>query len=82
MSLFDQLAGASGPKTPTCSRKACGAEATWQLLWNNPRIHTPERRKVWLACDEHADWLHNYLSERGLFRESLPLAPSAPPQES
>ncbi|MGJ9401952.1 hypothetical protein [Arthrobacter sp. KK5.5] len=82
MSLFDQLAGATGPETPTCSRKACGLPATRQLLWNNPRIHTPERRKIWLACDGHAEWLRSYLSERGLYRESLPLDPPAPAQES
>ena len=49
-----------------------------QLLWNNPKIHTPERRKTWLACDDHADWLENYLSERLLFKERLPLVETAP----
>ncbi|MCU1432158.1 MAG: hypothetical protein JWP95_1263, partial [Actinotalea sp.] len=33
-----------------CSRKGCGAPAVWALRWNNPRLHTPDRRKVWLAC--------------------------------
>ena len=26
---------------------------SWELLWNNPKLHTPDRRKTWLACDEH-----------------------------
>ena len=38
---------------PTCSAKGCQADAAWSLLWNNPKLHTPERRKTWLACDEH-----------------------------
>ncbi|WP_323961833.1 hypothetical protein GC088_07455 [Arthrobacter sp. JZ12] len=83
MSIFDQLPGATAPaalSVPTCSRKACRQPATWQLLWNNPRIHTPERRKVWLACDAHREWLQDYLTTRGLWKETLPLedAPAAP----
>ena len=38
---------------PTCSARGCRNPATWQLRWNNPRLHTPERRKTWLSCDEH-----------------------------
>lgn len=82
MSIFDSLGqdevpkGPSGP--PRCSRKGCRADATVRLLWNNPKIHTPERRKIWLACAEHADWLENYLSERLLFKERLSLEESAP----
>ncbi|WP_431229224.1 hypothetical protein [Paenarthrobacter nicotinovorans] len=56
----------------TCSRKGCRQDAGWQLLWNNPRIHTPERRKVWLACDEHREWLEDYLQARGLWKETVP----------
>jgi hypothetical protein len=78
VSLFDQLAGASGPEVPTCSRKGCRTPAAWQLLWNNQRIHAPDRRKVWLGCPEHVGWLQNYLEERGLWRETLPLAPASP----
>ena len=32
-----------------CSAKGCRAPALWQLRWNNPKIHTPEYRKTWLA---------------------------------
>lgn len=59
-------------QAPICSRKGCRAGAEWRLLWNNPRIHTPERRKVWLACGEHRDWLEDYLRTRMLWRETLP----------
>ncbi len=37
----------------TCSAKGCHADAEWALQWNNPKLHTPDRRKVWLACEEH-----------------------------
>lgn len=77
MSIFDQLSGVDGPAEPLCSRKGCRQPAAWQLLWNNPRIHTPERRKIWLACDDHRGWLTTYLTERGLFKESLPLSDNA-----
>ncbi|MGO4248780.1 hypothetical protein AB4Y87_16340 [Paenarthrobacter sp. RAF54_2] len=61
---------ASGPAL--CSRKGCREGAAWQLLWNNPRIHTPERRKVWLSCNEHREWLEDYLQTRGLWKETVP----------
>ena len=48
-----------------CSAKACRNTATWAHLWNNPRLHTPDRRKVWLACDEHRTSLGEFLSVRG-----------------
>ncbi len=60
-----------------CSRKACRAQASWQLLWNNPKIHPPERRKTWLACAEHRGWLEDYLQTRGLWKETLPDRPAA-----
>jgi hypothetical protein len=65
--------GLPGESAAICSRKGCGVDAEWQLLWNNPRIHTPDRRKVWLACGEHRDWLEDYLQTRGLWKETLPL---------
>lgn len=56
-----------------CSRRSCLAPAQWQLLWNNPKIHTPDRRKVWLACDEHQHFLVDFLSSRDFLKETLPL---------
>ncbi len=68
---------AAGPAT--CSRKGCRAGAEWQLLWNNPRIHTPERRKVWLSCGDHREWLEDYLQTRGLWKESVPFVADEDP---
>jgi hypothetical protein len=73
MNLLDLAGGTPAPATAICSRKACRADAGWQLLWNNPKIHTPERRKTWLACDDHREWLEDYLQTRGLWKETLPL---------
>jgi hypothetical protein len=58
--------------TVTCSARGCQAEAAWSLLWNNPKIHTPERRKTWLACEEHRETLCAFLDVRGLLREVEP----------
>ncbi|GAB4085288.1 hypothetical protein GCM10028784_19180 [Myceligenerans cantabricum] len=55
-----------------CSAKGCRATATWGLLWNNPRLHTPERRKVWLACDDHREHLEQFLSARSFWRQTVP----------
>ena len=52
-----------------CSAKGCRRAARWQLRWNNPRLHPPERRKVWLACDEHREHLGDFLTARGFLRE-------------
>ena len=48
----------------TCSRAGCSAEAAWAILWRNPKIHGAERRKTWLACDEHRQVLHDFLEAR------------------
>ena len=53
-----------------CSAKGCRALATCAHLWNNPKLHTPERRKVWLACEEHRASLADFLSARGFLREA------------
>jgi hypothetical protein len=55
-----------------CSARGCQAAAAHELRWNNPRIHTPDRRKVWLACDEHLPSLSDFLSARGFLREVVP----------
>ncbi len=56
-----------------CSAKGCRAPAQWQLRWNNPKLHTPERRKTWLACDDHRASLGDFLGARGFLREVAPL---------
>ena len=57
----------------TCSAKGCPAPAAWQLLWNNPKIHTPDRRKHWLACADHREQLRTFLATRGFLRDVEPL---------
>lgn len=61
-----------GSQTPTdriCSAKGCQQPARYDLTWNNPKIHTPDRRKHWMACAEHKDWLSGFLTTRGFLRE-------------
>lgn len=66
--------GSAGlPDALTCSAKDCRAPATYDLAWNNPKIHPPERRKHWLACPEHRDSLSTFLSARGFLRETSAL---------
>lgn len=75
------LLGALGP-TPDpvpdgeliCSAKGCRALASWGLLWNNPKLHTPERRKVWLACDEHREHLEQFLASRSFWKQTVAVA--------
>jgi hypothetical protein len=59
-----------GPDAPICSAKACREPAVWALRWNNPRIHPPERRKTWLACERHRTSLSEFLDRRGFLRET------------
>lgn len=47
-----------------CSRAGCRNAATKHVVWRNPRIHAADREKIWLACDEHADFLRDYLAAR------------------
>lgn len=56
-----------------CSTRRCRAHAVWALRWNNPKLHTPERRKTWLACDEHRQYLTEFLTLRGFLRETQPV---------
>ena len=47
---------------PLCGAKGCRTGAAYGLLWNNPKLHTPDRRKTWLACEEHRDSLSYFWS--------------------
>ena len=55
----------------TCSARGCRAPAVWELRWNNPRLHTPDRRKTWLACGEHREQLETFLGARSFLRETV-----------
>lgn len=57
-----------------CSSKGCRDAAVWALLWNNPTLHTPQRRKVWVACDSHRGSLSEFLQVRGFLRDVVPVA--------
>ncbi len=59
------MIGATGPLTDRCSRASCTNSATAKVNWRNPRIHGEDRVKVWLACDEHSEFLREYLASRG-----------------
>ena len=55
-----------------CSAKGCRASATRAILWNNPSLHTPDRRKTWLACDAHRASLGDFLAARQFLRDTVP----------
>lgn len=52
------------PETLSCSRAGCRTHAAWRIDWRNPKIHAADRRKTWLACDEHVDFLREFLAAR------------------
>jgi hypothetical protein len=55
-----------------CSAKGCRAAATHAVVWNNPKLHTPDREKVWHACDDHRDSLSQHLEVRGFLKRVDP----------
>lgn len=48
-----------------CSRSGCSHAPQWRVIWRNPKIHSEDRRKVWLSCDDHRGYFEGYLSQRG-----------------
>ena len=56
-----------------CSAKGCRQSAVWGLKWNNPKLHTVDRRKTWLACEQHRESLQSFLAVRGFLRETVPV---------
>jgi hypothetical protein len=51
-----------------CSAQGCRAPASYAVIWNNPKIHLPEREKTWMACEEHRRSLADFLAARGFLR--------------
>jgi len=49
--------------------------AVWSVVWNNPKLHPPDRRKTWLACDDHRQHLADFLDVRGFLIEVEPFQP-------
>ena len=54
---------------PICSARDCRSAAVWVLAWNNPKIHEPDRRKQWVACEQHREQLAEFLRARGFLRD-------------
>lgn len=63
----------SAPETPICRAKACRHPAAHAVVWRNPKLHTPQRRKVWLACDDHRGSLSDFVAKRGFLIEVIPV---------
>lgn len=61
-----------------CSRAGCRAQAEWQVVWRNPRIHSVDRRKIWAACGDHVDYLRDYLAARDFPVEVTSFGAGAP----
>jgi hypothetical protein len=38
-----------------------------------PRLHTPDREKIWVACSEHKKSLADYLAVRSFLKRVEPL---------
>lgn len=60
--------------TADCSRAGCRDAASWRITWRNPRIHTADRRKEWVACDAHVTYLRDFLAARDFPLEVAPLS--------
>lgn len=63
LNLLGGLGGATAERF-VCSRAACTRTATRAIRWRNPKIHSVDRRKVWLACPEHEATLREFLEAR------------------
>lgn len=77
MDILGSLGSASGDVGYVkCSRKGCEAEAVFEVLWNNPKVHAPERLKAWVACGEHRVFLEDFLRAREFWKVTVPLGAS------
>ena len=65
--------GVTEEEGPICPATGCGAEATHRLVWNNPRVHTADREKLWTACPEHREPLSHHLAIRSFLRRVEPV---------
>ncbi|MEV6579298.1 hypothetical protein AB0M92_14225 [Streptomyces sp. NPDC051582] len=73
---------AADAPAPSCSAKGCREAAVWVLAWNNPKLHAPERRKTWLACEEHREHLSQFLGVRGFLKDVVKLDEWVQPEGS
>lgn len=54
-----------------CSAKGCRSAAVHAVIWRNPALHTPGRRKVWLACPQDRDHLRDFVQLRGFLLDVI-----------
>lgn len=52
-----------------CSRAECQEQAIYLIDWSNPMIHCGERKKTWASCEEHRDYLVEFVKARNFFLE-------------
>jgi hypothetical protein len=69
--------GFGEPEALTCSRANCRETAVWRIEWRNPKIHSEDRVKVWLACEEHVAFLRDFLAAREFPLQVVPLTSTA-----
>lgn len=74
MSAWPPAASSGVDGEHVCSAKGCRATARHAVIWNNPKLHTADRRKVWLACDDHEKSLADFVALRGFLIEVVPVA--------
>lgn len=67
------ILGAAPRQRFECSRAGCRESAVWAIVWRNPKIHSADRRKTWLACDDHRGTLHDFLAARDFPLEVIPV---------
>ena len=70
------MIGMGEPAPLTCSRAGCRETASWRIEWRNPRIHSEDRVKVWLACVEDEEFLREFLAARDFPLRVVPAAES------
>ena len=61
-----------------CSARGCRADGDVGTALEQPEAAHPDRRKVWLACDDHREHLSQFLDVRGFLRDVVPAATLEP----
>lgn len=67
------MPGAPTETTLKCSRAGCPHPACHAITWHNPALHTDGRKKTWLACATHLDFLREFLESRSFPANVTPL---------